>query len=122
MHFGRFIVLNNAAPSTVTMDVNGNISSNGDILVFKDTQPGAYSITGAPALATTTITGAPDPVDITIVNNRYFRVSSFTVSNSTTDASGNLSFTVGGTIESDGGGIYNEATYTGYISVTVTIP
>lgn len=123
MRFGRFMVINNMSPISVTMDVNGNISSNGgDFLVFKDTQPGAYYVTGAPAFATTTITVAPDPVDITIVNNRYFRVSSFTVSNGTTDASGNLAFTVGATIQTDGAGVYNEAFYSGNITVTVTIP
>lgn len=122
MSFGRFIVLDNAATRSVTMDTSGNISSTGDILVYKDAQPGAFSITGANPLASHTITVTPDPFDLTIVNNRYFSIDTFTISNSTSDADGNLSFTIGATIHTDGDGTYNEAVYTGSYTVTVTDP
>jgi len=122
LDFGRFIVVSNSSASSVILSPNGNINSNGDILVYKDAQAGSYSITGAPPLAATTITVTPDPLDLTIVNNRFFRADTFTFSNSTTDGDGNMSFNIGATITSDGAGTYNAATYTGGYVVTVTIP
>jgi hypothetical protein len=122
LDFGRFIVVSNSFATSVTLSTNGNINSNGDILVYRDAQAGAYSITGAPPLAALTITVTPDPLDLTIVNNRFFRVDTFTISNSTTDSDGNLTFTIGATITSDGAGTYNSAMYTGNYIVSVTNP
>lgn len=120
--FGRFIVAHNTGSTSVVLSTAGEINSNGSILVYKDAQAGAYTITGAPPLAALTITITPDPLDLTIVNNRFFRVDNFTVSSSTTDESGELTFTVGATITSDGDGVYNGANYKGHYIVTVTNP
>jgi hypothetical protein len=120
--FGRFIVAHNTGATSVVLTTAGEINSNGSILVYKDAQAGAYTITGAPPLAALTITITPDPLDLTIANNRFFRVDNFTVSSNTTDNSGELTFTVGATITSDGDGTYNAANYKGHYIVTVTNP
>lgn len=124
LSFGTFVVPSNAAVSTLTVPLNGSVSTTGSIIALTQGVAGRYRVGGLPgnAIVDIDITAAPlfGPA---LPPSQYFQITAFdhppTV---TTNASGTATFRLGATLSTSGSGVpYTDSTYTGTIDVTVTL-
>ncbi len=124
LSFGTFVVTSNAAASTLTVPLNGAVSSTGNLIVLVPGNRARYRVGGLPG---NTIVG----IDInslplfgaTVPASQFCQITAFshplTV---TTNASGEAIFFVGATLSTSGNGVpYTDNTYTGMIDITATL-
>lgn len=50
--FGRWVITDNSAQHTITVNANGSYSNSPELLPLTSPQPGIYTVTGLPSFAT----------------------------------------------------------------------
>ena len=123
LDFGRFVIVDNAAPRTITLLPGGGFTSDPQYLFFIDPTMGNITVDGYPAFTPLTVT-----VGTTTLNPVGAGTANFTTSSTftnpaviVTDATGSVTFDVGATLSSDGGGaVHTDTNYNGSFTVNVT--
>ena len=123
LDFGRFVIVDNAAPRTITLLPGGGFTSDPQYLFFIDPTLGNVTVDGYPAFTPLTVT-----IGTTTLNPVGAGTANFTTSSTftdpavvVTDATGSVTFDVGATLSSDGGGTtHTDANYNGLFTVNVT--
>ena len=121
LDFGRFAIVDNAAPRTLQLLPGGGHVADPQYMFIIDPQLGNFTVDGyAPATPlTVTVTAVP-------LNNgggaNFVMSSTFTnPAVIVTDGAGEVTFDVGATITSDGGGgTHTDGGFTGTYTITVT--
>lgn len=127
LHFGNLIILNNSEPHIFVLNADGTTTPSEHIFVM-DT----YQGDGAkPAPARFKIDALKEHSQISVVaenikleahsSDNYFWVKDIVVSDTHTDEQGDMSFSMGATLETSGNGMaYAEDVYEGVLPITVS--
>lgn len=123
LDFGRFVIVDNAAPRTITLMAGGGFAADPQYLFFIDPQMGNVTVDGYPPATPLTVT-----VGTTNLNPVGFGTANFSTSGTftdpaviVTDGTGSVTFDVGAILSSDGGGAtHTDVTYNGLFTVMVT--
>ncbi|MAZ76799.1 MAG: hypothetical protein CMH31_05805 [Micavibrio sp.] len=121
LDFGRFVLVDNAAPRRIRLLPSCSFNADPEYLFFTDPQCGSYTITGQAPNTTLTVN-----ITTTTMTNgggaNFVTLSTFTRPNMVrTDALGEVTFEIGATMDSDGGGsTHIDGAYNGTYTITVT--
>lgn len=121
LNFGEWVVTNNNAPQTVTIEINGSYPHSPALFMLAPPQPGIYLIMGLPINMTI------QSVDVTMLSPMQSMGQSFTIGDFTTDLSsshtgptGETTLTLGATATtSSNGALYPDSTYTGDVMIVL---
>lgn len=124
LYFGELAITSNASVSSTTIRRNGTTSNTGTIFVIAVGNPGEYTISGATPFVALNLS-IPLPVDssATFPGTQQLRLSAVDMPSVVTpNTSGEVTFKIGGTLQTSGnGGTYlNPATYPFIIPLDVT--
>ena len=122
LDFGRFVLVDNAAPRNITLLAGGGFVADSEYLFFIDPQMGNITVNGYPPATPLTVT-----VGTTTLNPVGAGTANFTTSSTftdpaviTTDGTGSVTFDVGAILSSDGGGVtHTDVNYNGMFTVNV---
>jgi len=121
LDFGRFALVDNAAPRTIQLLPGGGFVADPQYMFLIDPQMGNVTVDGYPPATPLTVT-----VSTIALNNgggaNFSTSATFTnPAVIVTDGAGEVTFDVGATLTSDGGGaIHNEGGFTGTYTITIT--
>lgn len=121
LDFGRFAIVDNAAPRTLQLLSSGSYVADPQYMFLADPQLGNFTVDGY-------LPGTPLTVTVTAVPLNNGGGANFVMSSTftnpaviTADGSGEATFDVGATITSDGGGgVHSDGGFTGTYTITVT--
>lgn len=121
LRFGELSLTNNNAARQVILNSSGGYTADSEFIVFNDPQLGNVTASGYLPLITLNIVIS----DATLTGGS---AASFVIKDTftnpatiTTDASGEATFDVGATLESDGSGItHTDDSYDGNYTITIT--
>ena len=116
LSFGTIAVSNNQSSEYVSISHTGTRSNSSGIHVINSAQVGEYALSNYPAsqLVFLTATVVQSTTNSQLVSTEQFRLTATSIANSiTTDASGNGTFYVGGTLSTSGSGstLFVDTTY-----------
>lgn len=121
LDFGRFVLVDNAAPRTLQLLPGGGFVADPQYMFLIDPQMGNVTVSGYPPATPLTVT-----VSTTALNNgggaNFSTSATFTnPAVIVTDGAGEVTFDVGATLTSDGGGgVHTDGGFTGTYTITVT--
>ena len=119
LHFGTFGLSDNDAAYTIVLAADNTFVNSPQIIIGTDPQRGEYLIENLPPFTAPAIV----ITDTTINNggNPPFSIDNYTHNNPVTDAGGNATFLLGGTLTTTGTtAYYATGTYSGTMDITFT--
>ena len=122
LDFGRFVLVDNAAPRNIALLPGGGFTADSEYLFFIDPQMGNLTVDGYAPFTPLTITVGTASLNPVGAGTADFVTSSTFTDPAVvvTDASGEVTFDVGATLSSDGGGTtHTDVTYNGMFTVNV---
>ena len=120
--FGKLVLVNNASVKDVILLPSGAYTADPDFIFFSDPQLGNITVDGYPPFATLSVSVSDTTLNSLGGGSANFSTSA-TFTNPAvvvTDATGSVTFDVGATMSSDGGGaIFTDNDYEGVYTVIV---
>lgn len=123
LDFGRFVLVDNAAPRTITLIPGGTFAADPEYIFFIDPQMGNVTLDGYTPSTVYTVTIGTTTMNPVGMGTANFATSATFTDPAVimTDPTGSVTFDVGAVMASDGGGAtHTDVTYNGTFTVTVT--
>ncbi len=122
MDFGRFVIVDNAAPRIITLMAGGGFSADPQYIFFVNPQMGNVTVNGYPPATPLTVTVGTTTLNPICAGTANF-VTSATFTDPgviVTDGGGSVTFDVGAVLSSDGGGVtHTDCGYNNMFTVMV---
>lgn len=122
LSFGSFSFVSLYDPIVIAVDPLGNVTSNSNVVSLSSPRRGEYTLTGGPPNAVFSIISPPS-VSLSNGPEGSFTLDNIAVSPSSAsfDGFGEARITVGGRLQSSGGGVqYGNGNYDGSMTITVS--
>lgn len=123
LYFGRFAIVDNAAPRSITILPGGGHTADPQYAFLDTPTLGNVTVDGYPASSTLTVTVGTTTVGPVGGGTAVFMTNTTFTDPAvvTTDGTGSATFDVGATLTSDGSGVtHTDVNYHGIFSITVT--